>query len=42
MAQAARDSNRITTMIGVSSADGSTPARVAVDPVTLALIVEIA
>ncbi len=42
MAESKRDENRITTLIGVSSVDGVTPVNVAVNPTTLALIVEIA
>jgi hypothetical protein len=40
MADAARDSNRIPTLIGVSSVDGTTPTRAAVNPATKALITE--
>ncbi len=40
MAQAARDQNRVTTLLGVSSADLTTPTLLAVDPVTNALLVE--
>ena len=41
MAQAKRDENRVTTLIGVSSVDLSTPANVAVNPTTNAVIVEV-
>jgi hypothetical protein len=41
MAQAARDENRVTTLIGVSSVDLVTPARVAVDPTTGHLLLDI-
>lgn len=40
MAQAKRDENRVTTLIGVSSIDNSTPTNVAINPVTLAQLVE--
>lgn len=39
MAQAKRDENRIPTLIGVSSADISTPTLIAVDPTTNRLLV---
>lgn len=42
MADASRDSNRVTTIIGVSYADMTTPVPIAVNPITNALIVEIA
>lgn len=41
MAQAARDENRVPTLIGVSGADGSTPLRVEVDATTNGLHVQI-
>jgi hypothetical protein len=41
MAESQRDQNRVTTLIGVSSVDGVTTVLVAVNPVTLALIVEL-
>jgi len=41
MAEAERDDNRVTTLIGISSVDLITPANVAVNPVTNAVIVEI-
>lgn len=41
MTDASRDSNRVTTLIGISSINGVTPTKIAVNPVTLALIVEI-
>lgn len=34
MAQAKRDNNRVTTVVGVSSADGVTPVNVVIDSVT--------
>lgn len=40
MAQAARDGNYETTLIGVSSVDLSTPTRIAVNPTTHALQIE--
>lgn len=40
MANASRDDNRVPTLIGVSSADSSTPVRVEVNPTTKALIIE--
>jgi len=40
MAQAARDQNRIPTLLGVSSVDFSTPTTVAVNPTTHAVLVE--
>jgi hypothetical protein len=40
MANAKRDENRITTLIGVSSVDVTTPTLVAVNPVTNAIITE--
>jgi len=42
MADAKRDDNRTPTLIGVSSVDLVTPAKVAVNPSTLAVIVEVA
>ena len=39
MAEAKRDQNYVTTLIGVSSADGITPVTVYVDPVTHRLLV---
>ena len=36
-----RDQNRVTTIIGVSSLDTSTPVTVAVNPVTNAVIVKL-
>lgn len=41
MSQAARDQNRVTTLLGVSSADGTTPLPVQVDPATGAILVSI-
>ncbi len=41
MAQANRDENRIPTLLGVSSVDIATPTRVAVNPVTNAMLVEV-
>ena len=41
MADAERDVNRVPTLIGVSNVDLITPAKVAVNPVTNAIIVEI-
>jgi len=40
MAEAKRDSNRVPTLIGVSSLDLSTPANVAVNPTTGEVLVE--
>lgn len=40
MADAKRDANRVTTLIGVSSVDGETPTLVGVNPATKALITE--
>lgn len=34
MAEAKRDENRVTTVIGVSSVDLETPTNIAVDPIT--------
>jgi len=34
MAEAKRDQNRVTTVIGVSSVDLKTPTNIAVDPIT--------
>lgn len=42
MAEAKRDENFVPTLIGVSSADGSTPVTVYVDPVTHRLKVDLA
>lgn len=39
MAQAKRDQNRVPTLIGVSSADNTTPTLIAIDPDTLRLLV---
>ena len=39
MANAAKDENGVSTLIGVSSADSVTPTRVAVDPITGRLLV---
>jgi hypothetical protein len=39
--KAEKDENRVTTLIGVSSVDGITPTPVAVNPTTLAVIVEV-
>lgn len=41
MAEAERDDNRVPTLIGVSSIDLTTPAKVAVNPITNAVIVEV-
>lgn len=41
MAQAKRDENNVVTLVGVSSADLSTPITVAVNPITNALIVKL-
>jgi len=41
MAEAARDQNRIPTLLGVSSADGITPVAVYVDPTTHRMYVDI-
>lgn len=41
MAEAQRDDNRIPTLIGASSADGTTPVNVWVDPTTHRLLVDI-
>lgn len=41
MSQAPRDQNRITTLLGVSSADGTTPLPVQVDPATGAILVAV-
>jgi len=40
MANAKRDDNRVTTLIGVSSLDMATPANAAVDPVTGEVLVQ--
>lgn len=40
MAEAKRDSNRIPTLLGVSSVDGVTPVNVYVDPVTHRLLID--
>ena len=40
MAEAKRDENRVTTVIGVSDVDGITPTRVKVNPTTGAMLVE--
>lgn len=40
MAQSKRDENRITTLIGVSELDTTTPTLVAVDPTTNRLLVD--
>lgn len=42
MADAARDANRIPTLIGVSEVDGITPTRVAVNPTTKRMLVDVA
>lgn len=42
MSQAKRDQNNVTTLIGVSSLDLTTPTLVAVDPVTGRMLVDIA
>ena len=42
MAQAKRDENRVTTLIGVSKIDGVTPVNISVNPANNAVIVEIA
>jgi len=42
MGQASRDENFVTTLIGVSSADLSTPTTVAVEPTTHRILVDIA
>lgn len=42
MADAERDENRVTTIIGVSSDDYETPVVVAVNPTTKAVVVEVA
>lgn len=42
MAEAKRDENRETTIIGVSSIDLETPTPIAVNPSTKAVIVEVA
>jgi len=41
MSEAKRDNNQVTTMIGVSSADGVTPVVIWVDPVTHRLLVDL-
>ena len=40
MAEAQRDQNRVTTLLGVSSLDQKTPTNAAVDPVNNAQLVE--
>lgn len=40
MANAARDSNNVPTLIGVSSADNKTPVRLRANPTTGALIID--
>lgn len=40
MAQAARDQNSVTTLLGVSNVDGVTPTVVYADPVTHRLLVD--
>src|ERR1700741_1366110 len=42
MAQAARDQNFVTTLLGVSSTDGVTPIAVYADPTTHRLLVDLA
>ena len=42
METAPRDDNRVTTILGVSSVDLTTPTKIAVNPITNAVIVEIA
>lgn len=42
MAEAKRDQNRKTTIIGVSNVDTKTPINIAVNPATNAVIVQIA
>jgi len=42
MTEAKRDNNQITTLIGVSSADGVTPVVIWVDPVTHRVLVDLA
>jgi len=42
MAQAKRDGNFVTTLLGVSNADGSTPVVVYADPTTHRLLVDLA
>ena len=39
MAEAPRDANRVTTMLGVSSSDLLTPTKAAIDPITNRLLV---
>ena len=41
MAQAIRDDNRITIIIGVSSVDGETPTLIKVNPTTGAVLVSL-
>lgn len=41
MGEAKRDANSITTLLGVSSADGATPVTLYVDPVTHRLLVDL-
>lgn len=40
MADASRDGNFVTTLLGVSSSDGSTPVKVYADPITHRLLVD--
>lgn len=40
MAQASRDQNKVTTLLAVSNADGSTPVAVYADPLTHRLLVQ--
>ena len=40
MTQAARDKNRVPTLIGVDSVDGATPRRVAVNAATGAMLID--
>ena len=39
--QASRDQNRVTTLLGVSSADGSTPIKVKIDSVTGRVLMQV-
>lgn len=41
MAQASHDQNRVTTLLGVSNADGTTPVAIYADPVTHRLLVDL-
>lgn len=41
MANAKRDNNRVTTLLGVSNSDGITPVVIYADPVTHRLLVDI-